>query len=363
MNCSTDSRLTPPSPPDVSVIMSVYNGAEHVEEAIQSILKQTLENFEFIIVDDASTDSTPRQLASLADPRIRVLRNANNQERAFSRNLAVQHASAPLIAFMDADDFAPPQRFKRQVDFMREYPEVTVCAGIMEIYETGEVVRFPMQDSAIRLHLMRHSCLPHSTWMIRREALTAIDGFDHSYIPAEDYDLLGRLSEAPQTCFACLPEVLLKYRVYPKKVRSAYEETQRHNAARVRARFVRVLVPEASADDLACHEFLCGYAGKADAPRLVRCGEWLKRLLAANEAKKIHEQELFRYFWLRQWWELCSESIHPGMLLQIASGRGLKGLPRMRLVRPMRLLFAHWLQRKLLPSRWRIKNMYHRTLQ
>lgn len=113
------------SSPEVSVIMSVYNGETHLEECLKSICKQTFSNFEFIIVDDASTDRTADILKrwQRQDQRIRLLHNTENKERAISRNRAIMAARAPLIAVMDADDHALPTRLALQTAFLRRHPK------------------------------------------------------------------------------------------------------------------------------------------------------------------------------------------------------------------------------------------------
>ncbi len=348
------------SSPEVSVIMGVFNGEAYIEEAILSILNQNFSNFELIVVDNASTDATVQKIHTITDPRIHLICNERNMERAYSRNIAVQQSTAPLIAVMDADDYAVPQRLEAQTTFMRKHPEIAVCAGFMEIYETGKVVSFPEHNDEIRVQLLRHSCLPHPTWMVRREVVLKVGGYEHDFIPAEDYELLGRLVEEPQVRFACLPDVLVRYRVFPENDRKSYESTQNRNAARVRARLIRRIVPDASEEDLACHELLCLYDEKATTRELVRCREWLKRLLAAGEATNVYDRELFCDFWLRRWWELCGRSMHFGTLLDTLSGSGLRECSRFSLLHPMLLRFEHWVQRKLLPSRWRSKKLYRR---
>lgn len=349
--------------PELSVIMGVFNGEEYIEEAVLSILNQTFANFELIIVDNASTDATVQKICSIPDPRIRLIRNERNMERAYSRNVAVQQASAPLIAVMDADDYAIPYRLEVQVAFMRRHPEIAVCAGFMEIYETGKMISFPLHDDEIRVHLLWHSCLPHPTWMSRREAILKAGGYDHDFIPAEDYELLAKLLGDSQVRFACLPEVLVRYRAYPEKDRKAYEATQQRSAARVRSRLIRCLIPDMTEEEQACHDLLCGENRTADTHALVMCRAWLKRLLIANEAMEIYSREVFRDFWLRRWWNICAGSMRIGTLWELVSVRGLQGSLRCGLLRPMSLVFWHWLQRKLLPSKWRLKNIYRRELR
>src|SRR6266446_9100847 len=149
------------SPPTVSVVMSVYNGQRFLSEAIQSILRQSFSDFEFVIVDDGSTDKSSGILAEYMrlDGRIRVHRHTN-KGRAISLNIGIELSKGRYIARMDADDVALPNRLKEQVDFMELHPEVGLLSGSYErIRSNGRLldrVRLPLLDDEIR-SMMLHS--------------------------------------------------------------------------------------------------------------------------------------------------------------------------------------------------------------
>ncbi len=346
--------------PKISVVMPAYNARETIAEAVDSILSQTFGDFELLIFDDASTDDTPEILARYAasDGRIRVFRSEQNKNYTHRLNEGLALAAAPIVARMDADDVSMPYRFEKQYAFLAAHPETTLCAGQMEYYETGEVTKLPLDDSGIRLALLRDSCMPHPAWMFRKEVLPAAGGYDPSYTPADDYAMLAALAATPGVRFANLPETLIRYRLHLDKDRTKYREVQKRNAARVRATLIRPLVPDASENDLVCHEFLCGFEASMAVRQLAECREWLKRLLAANASAELYNRKAFRDSWLKRWWEVCNESFHIGILRNILTGNELEALPRFELLFPMVLTFAHWLQRKLLPSRWRSKYLY-----
>ena len=121
-----------PEKPLVSVVMPVFNGEDFVEEAIASILAQTLFDFEFIIVDDASTDGTPEILAKIRDPRVSVIRNSENLESAASLNRAIDMAAGKFIAIMNADDICLPQRLALQVEFLQARSALAGCGTFVE---------------------------------------------------------------------------------------------------------------------------------------------------------------------------------------------------------------------------------------
>lgn len=280
--------------PRVSVIMSVYNGQSHLEESVGSILGQSFEDFECIIVDDASTDNTASLLKSFSDPRIKVIRNERNMERAYSRNLAVQSASASLLAIMDADDFSMPERLERQFAVMESSPDITLCGSFMAFYETHELHRTFIDNEHIRIGLLSDNTVPHPTWVVRKEVFQRMGGYRQHYVPSEDYDFLARASHQAGFRFYNIPEILLRYRVYPHENRQKYHEIQLERANRVRLFLLHKLIPGIKKEDLTTHLILCRGASREvyEANRL-RVQEWMKRLVDANRNVGLYEQTAF----------------------------------------------------------------------
>lgn len=215
--------------PAVSVLMPVYNGERFLAEAIDSILGQTFTDFEFVIVDDGSTDASPAILADYAsrDPRIRVLTQANaGIVAALNRGLA--ECRAPLVARMDADDISLPTRLERQVAFLGGHPAVAVVGTAFQLVSdtggAGPVVRHATGHAAIVRGLRRGNCLAHPTVMMRRDPIQAVGGYREFLRHAEDYDLWTRVAERHE--LANLPECLLRYRVHGGQVSWAVAEAQ-----------------------------------------------------------------------------------------------------------------------------------------
>ena len=115
--------------PQISVVMPAYNAEKYITEAIDSILFQTFKDFEFIIINDASTDSTKDIIESYKDPRIKLVNNEQNKGVAKSLNIGISVACGKYIARMDADDIALPERFQKQFDFMEQHPNIDVCGS------------------------------------------------------------------------------------------------------------------------------------------------------------------------------------------------------------------------------------------
>lgn len=208
----------------VSVVMAVRNGSAHVAEAVDSILSQTLRDFEFIVVDDGSHDRTPEILAAYAsrDPRMRVVsQQPSGLVTALNRGCAMSRAT--YIARMDADDIAAPTRLRVQLDRLRDTPEIGVLGtGARVVDASGRPVgslAFPPTDSEIRALLEMQNAFVHASVMFRSDVFAAVGGYRSVALAAEDYDLWLRMAEVTQ--MANLEQALLDYRIHAENVTGA----------------------------------------------------------------------------------------------------------------------------------------------
>jgi glycosyltransferase involved in cell wall biosynthesis len=201
----------------VTVLMPVYNGAAYLEAAIESIRRQTHSDFEFLIVDDGSTDGSGEILQGFAarDPRIRLI-HGRHEGIAAARNRGLALARGTLIVCMDHDDVAMPERIERQLAYLAEHPEVAVVgAALRLINKDGDAIApptpYPLTSKEIREGLLSGYCmLGQPTVAMRREAVIAVGGYREAFEPADDYDLWIRLSE--RYALANMPDVLVDYR-------------------------------------------------------------------------------------------------------------------------------------------------------
>ena len=212
--------------------MPVYNGEKFLREAVDSILHQSFTDFEFLIIDDGSTDGTPDILKEYArhDPRIRLERNERNLQISATLNKGLALAAAPLIARMDADDMALPERFDRQIVRFAAQPALTALGGgiryITEAGEyTGQSLGYPEDHHAIVKALWAHERnLAHPAVMFRTETVRSVGGYRALIAYAEDYDLWLRLSEVGQ--LGNLQEPVLLYRLHSASTASTKAEEQ-----------------------------------------------------------------------------------------------------------------------------------------
>lgn len=199
--------------PLISVIMPVYNGSRYLRLAIDSLINQTFKNWEFIIIDDASTDETPGILASYTDPRIRVITNNVNLGIAGSLNKGIEFAKAEIIARMDCDDISLPRRLETQFDFLQSHKEIGLLgtwARIINANGKGIAVRKPPSSlKGLKWTMMFGNAMIHTSTMFRTEIVRELKGYNESE-PCEDYELWSRFTRESE--IAVIPEILVLWR-------------------------------------------------------------------------------------------------------------------------------------------------------
>jgi glycosyltransferase involved in cell wall biosynthesis len=230
--------------PRVSVLMPVFNAAAYVADAARSILAQTFTDFELIVIDDGSSDDSPRILQEIArdDPRVRLTGRAN-QGLVATLNEMIATARGEYFARMDGDDIAFPQRFSRQVEFLDAHPEV-VAAGSRALFIDAEglplmeVMHHYSHEEIERALMTPELGVIHPSVMMRANACRAIGGYHADYPHAEDLDFFLRLGELGR--LENLAEPLLQYRTHPSSVSARNIEAQWQSAKKaVEAALVR----------------------------------------------------------------------------------------------------------------------------
>ncbi len=224
--------------PMVSVIMGAYNSQNYIGPAIDSILKQTYRNIEFIIIDDCSTDSTPDILKrySQKDKRIRIVTNEFNRGLGYSLNLGVDMANGAYIARMDADDISAPKRFERQVAFLKKNTDVA-CVGtsarrIGNVKGLGKVFRVihsPQSHEDIQAWLLLGTPMFHPSVMFNAQIIKKLGiNYDPNFRRAQDYELWTRLVFLSK--MRNIDEPLHAYRYSPKMASVVAADEQRRRA-------------------------------------------------------------------------------------------------------------------------------------
>lgn len=214
----------------VSVVMPVFNAEPFLAQAIESILNQTFSEFEFIIVDDASTDNSLRLIEEYAekDKRILVQKNEKNLGIALTRTFGTKIAKGKYIAVADADDISISTRFEKQYNYLENHIDCGVVGGFIELFDssTGKILgtrKYYEDDENLRRRIFLYCPVAQPVCMIRKEVFDNLGYYDSRYPPAEDLDLWFRLGTRYK--FANIQETLLKYRVHTNSATSSKLET------------------------------------------------------------------------------------------------------------------------------------------
>jgi len=282
------------STPKVTVLMPVYNGERHLHEAIESILAQTFGNFEFLVINDGSTDDSVEIITSYRDHRIVLAHNDGNLGLIATLNRGLDLARGEYLARMDCDDRSRPERLARQVAYLDAHPDFALCGAWIRKFGSGrkKVCRYHTDPLLLGCGLLFDSVLAHPAVMLRRK-LFVDNGlcYDPAYRHAEDYELWARAAQ--RFLLGNVPEVLLDYRVHPSQVSSAYNDQQLETAGRVRRFLLDGLGLEPSAADFETHQRLSTYRVNGERGLFARADEWLCRLKEANDQAKVYPEPYF----------------------------------------------------------------------
>jgi glycosyltransferase involved in cell wall biosynthesis len=212
--------------PCVSVVMPVYNAAEFISASVDSILSQSFDDFEFIIVDDASVDNTPDILQKITDGRVRIITRKENGGIVAALNDGLAVASGKYIARQDADDISVRERFAKQVEVLETVPDIGIVSSWYgKIDENGKHIVdkiIPEDNESICKLLENGNCFCHGSIMFRRSLLDKSGVYRDTAGPTEDYDLWLRM--LPLTKVKCFQEVLYLWRVNFNSIMSGADD-------------------------------------------------------------------------------------------------------------------------------------------
>ncbi len=263
---------------DVTVIMSVRNCCEFVEEAVKSILEQTHSNFYFYIVDDFSDDDTYSIIQYLAgvDSRISIWKNMKNIGLAASLNMLISKTRTKYIARMDADDISLPMRLEKQYLRM-EYGNIDLCGTWMRSLQKfgGRVLKFPETDEEIRAHMLFQTPFSHPTIMIRR-AVFKFAQYNTNIKFSEDYDLWVRLS--PYVKMSNIAEVYYLYRRHDRQVSNMRAREQWDEAAQIRIDYLDMKCICVTNEDKIIHSMIRYPVIPIDKDEILKYETWLIKL-------------------------------------------------------------------------------------
>ncbi|MDQ3100470.1 MAG: glycosyltransferase family 2 protein [Bacteroidota bacterium] len=215
--------------PRVSVVMAAYNAERYIDEAVESVLKQTYTDFELLVVDDHSTDGMAAKLAIYAerDSRVRILRNQKNKGQLGSLNRGILEARGEFVAIMDADDICLNTRIQAQVEYLEAHPEIGVVGCLTDAFVDDPAITRPSGARADASWLDGVIVMAHPTMMVRRELYAEHGLYDQHprFETVGDHELQSRFASRGVK-MAVIDEILLHYRVHPENMTKSRRREQ-----------------------------------------------------------------------------------------------------------------------------------------
>ena len=297
--------------PLVSVVMPVYNRERYVGAAIESILAQTFTDFEFIIVDDGSTDHSVDVIKRFPDPRIRLIQMPKNQGISAARNAGNELARGEFIAVMDSDDIALPRRLEKEVSYMRKHPEVGLCgASNRRVDNAMQPLAKPLREfraltehEACRAELLFGMPFTQATFLARREVYRQLR-YDPHWETAEDHAFLARAAQC--TRLGGLREVLHLTRWHPERTTFLLAEGHKKRGLQNGFWMLSQIGLPLTEEERALWCTFCAPEEKNISCIELKAIDVLgQRILEANRASAFLDQKSLHDAIAKRWWHIC----------------------------------------------------------
>jgi len=295
--------------PKVSVLMPVFNGEKHLREAVESILHQTFADFEFLIIDDGSTDKSLDVIRSYPDERIRIVQNEKNCGLILTLNKGLDLAKGEYVARMDSDDISLPKRLERQVTYLDGTPEVGVCGTWIKFMGESRpaVVRYPVEHEEIRCRLLFANPLAHPSVMLRKVFFDKHNLRYENFKSAEDFELWQRCSVLFK--LHNLPEVLLEYRVTSSSITHAKKDELADTVGVILKRGLDSLGIEADEKTVATQKNIGNESPLEKISDLRQIKRHIEELRTANDEKRAYSETVFDSVLAWYWRKICLKTV------------------------------------------------------
>ena len=280
----------------ISILMPVYNGEKYLREAIDSILNQTLKDFELIIINDCSSDDTVNIVRSYNDNRIVLINNKKNLGIAETLNKGIDISKGKYIARMDADDICYPKRLEIQYNFMENNIDIGMCGSHVEVFteQTNQIHRCPIKDNEIKVLQIFNSAFTHPAVMIRKSVLKDYNlKYDKFYEGMEDYELWIRISKVSK--LANIDDILLRYRNHLYQVTKRVSDKQFEKMILIREKTLQELSSSFTKEDA---KLLMLYSNNdifKYPDRIYRVFDLFTKIIEYNKESKIYHHKTLKY--------------------------------------------------------------------
>ena len=293
--------------PLVTVLMPVFNAGVYLEEAINSILKQTFTDFEFLIINDGSTDNSLEIIKSFDDKRINLINNEANLKLIKCLNLGLQKSKGEFIVRMDADDISLPTRIEKQINFLISNPEYGLLGSWFEDFGDNiknQLVKYSSDDATIRIKHLYQTQISHPTAVIKKEIIDKYSlQFDSAQVHGEDYDFWVRMS---QYCkMSNFPELLVRKRDHPKNITNHYSKSMSETCTKVKQLQFRKMGVELNQAETDLYTRFADPEWHFSEAELNILEEMLDNIIRANDLSAFVPVNEFRSYISEKWFHLC----------------------------------------------------------
>lgn len=267
--------------PKVSIVLPVYNAEPYLSQCIESMLNQTFDDFELLIINDGSTDNSLEVMNAYAaiDSRIKLINNTTNIGLVSVLNQSVEQCLGEYVARMDADDWSEPDRLELQFNYLECHPKVGIVGSWIKLFgEKNEIWHYRNNDAFIKtLLLFKTNGFPHNSIMLRKSVFEKFK-YNREYKHIEDTELWLRIMfQEPELEFANIPKVLTHYRIWPQQTSSLHVKKQDCGYERVIENALKIIISDICSDDLYCHFQLIEFDSTSSCTD-ADVGRWVQKL-------------------------------------------------------------------------------------
>lgn len=295
--------------PVVSVLMPVYNAERYVKEAINSILNQTFKDFELVVLNDASSDSSKEIILSFQDARIRYIENEQNRGLSFSRNRLLSEVRGEYIAWLDADDIAYPARLEEEYRFLEEHTDHALVASWARLIDsegkpTGNYIKSYIPDEYLSALLLFVNYFVQSSVMLRKSHLPDVH-YRQEFPPTEDYELWVRI--AAMHPVAILPKTLVDYRIHETNI-SSIQQLKSEKAVKLNHRIQLENVGILPSDEEIDLHYNIAFKKAESLEFLQQTADWLEHIDNQNKISKRFDAKGLHYILAHRWIKVCTSN-------------------------------------------------------
>lgn len=336
--------------PRISVLLPVYNGQRYIRAAIDSVLRQTFRNFELLIIDDGSTDSTGDIVNSFDDSRIRMVRNIKRLKLSGALNRGLDLSKGEYVARMDADDICFSDRLEIQSAYLDSHPELGICGSHSRIFgmKKWEVHHAPLGRDRVKAHMLFDNPFVHPAVMLRKDFFDRHGlRYNGDYYPTEDYELWSRALN--YFSGDNIDRVLLKYRLHAASMTRADWNNMDEKATLIVGRLLKDTGLDVDPEALHFHRTIGREMSSActSRPDILHGEKWFQYLMAINRKKRFVDETALADVSADAWFRLCFNSSGLGSwIVWKYAGSAMVGGRENRLFRAM-LIYMSFLKKMM----------------